>query len=231
MLASILVFSLLASCGGGGSTSTVSNSNVYISGSVNLGQWPITAGSIQFSLQQMAEVNVTNSTINGAAFSDANVKINGIQLTFNAPSKSFKGAVVPDADGKFVLTVVANGETHTATATAITSQPVMHAPSTFIAAQQNTISWTVAGGVVAGAIPMSYYVEVVDQNNYGPTRLAYSTSSFGLNVTVPANSTTPGTAYFTRASGAYVATLIPTAASASSFWLTVSSDVAYFTAQ
>lgn len=231
MLVSILVFSLLASCGGGASTSSNSGSNVYISGTVNLGQWPVTPGSMQYSLQQMAVVVVATSSFSGPAISNADVKINGTPLAFDATSGRFQGIVVPDAQGKFVLTVVANGETHTGTATALTSLPIMHAQTPFVAAQQNTISWSAAGGIVAGATPMSYYVEVVDQNNYGPTRLAYRTSTFGLSVTVPANSTTPGTAYYTHVSGNYISTMMPTAASGSNFGVSVSSDVAYITPQ
>lgn len=227
-----LLCSLLVACGGGGSGSsaaTTSGSNVYISGTVNKGLWPVAGGGTQ--LQNMATVVVATSTFNGTAISNASVSINGTQLVYSATYNSFRGVVVPDAAGKFVLTVVANGETHTATAVAITSLPVITVPNPFPAAQANSISWTAAGGVVAGLTPVSYYIEVVDYNNTGANRLAYSTSTANLSTTVPANATTATTPYYASVYASYISTMIATAASGSNFGVSASAAQAFFTPQ
>ena len=229
MLVLVLVTSLLAGCGGGGGNTAVNSSNVYISGTVNEGMWPISGGGTQ--LQYMASLVVATSSFNGPAISNASVNINGTQIAYDATLNRFQGVVVPDAAGKFVLTVVANGETHTATAIAMTTRPVITVPNPFNAAQANTISWSAVGGVVSGATPVSYYLEVVDYNNYGATRIAYKISTASLNALVPANATNPTTPYYASIYAGYISTMIATAASGSNFGVSASSDVAYFTPQ
>ncbi len=230
ILASILISTLLLGCGGGGaSITTGSSSNVYISGVVNYGLWPAASGGTL--LQNMANVVVANSTYSGTPITNASVNINGTQLSYNSARGWFEGVVLPDGAGKLVLTVSANGETHTATATALTTLPVVSVPNPFIAAQSNAISWSASGPVVSGATPMSYYVEVVDTYNYGATRLAYGKSTTGSNITVPANTTTATTSYHTTIYASYVATLIGSAASGSGFSVSASGSSVSFVPQ
>lgn len=223
----VYIFSMLVGCGGSSGASSASRSNVYVSGIVNRGLWPTAASG--FQEQQMASVTVATTNLNGPAIASANVAINDTTLIYNAQIKRFEGTVVSDLAGKFVLTVKANGETHTAIAAAMTSGPVVSVPSPFYATQANTISWVAPGGVVAGATPINYYIDVYNISSFQP--IAHTKAEIGTSTVVPANTTYAATQYFATVYAYYVSTWIDSAASGSNFTVSSTSAQVYFTPQ
>jgi hypothetical protein len=218
-----LIALVLAGCGGGGGggTTTTASGGVYILGTVILS-----------ASTYIPAIRVNNGSVNGTPIVDAAVTVNGQAVTYNPLTKEYDGygsaavTVVPDASGKFNLSVTSGGSTYTASVTALTSVPVITMPVAFIAASANTISWTQPGGMTGTMIYTPYI-----PNSGGATPVYGPTSIFAMNAVIPANTTVAGRSYTLVLTAAQMGTLIANAASGSNFGVTANSSQISFTAQ
>ncbi|MBU1426198.1 MAG: hypothetical protein KKH12_13545 [Gammaproteobacteria bacterium] len=201
VLWAVLAAMSLTSCGGGGST---------IHGGVFIMAGTYATGS---PAVYSATVFVYTDNMNGAPITDATVMVNSQPLTYDATAKYYMGTVSPDA-GKFNLSVTANGATYTSTVDAFTSIPAILLPSSFIANNPNTITWTKPGGAPATSSTMFYNLEIVDTNF---NRVYAGGSNTTESVLIPAGTTLGSTSYYVNLYGTHQVYPIANAATGSNF--------------
>lgn len=173
---------------------------------------------------------VVTVSIDGVPISNAVVTMNGQTLAYNSVTQQYGGsgaAVTPDAAGKFNLSVTANGSTYTASASALTSVPVITVPATFMAAADNTISWTPPGGMTGTGM---LYIPEIKPNFAGATPVYSPASTTAMNAFIPAGTTAAGTSYIMTLLAYQAGTQIVNAAPGSNFGVGTNSSI-NFTAQ
>ncbi len=173
---------------------------------------------------------VVTVSIDGVPISNAVVTMNGQTLAYNSVTQQYGGsgsAVTPDASGKFNLSVAANGSTYTASASALTSVPVITVPAPFNAALDNTISWTPPGGMTGTGM---LYIPAIKPNSAGATPVYSPASTTATNAFIPANTTVAGTGYIMTLSAYQAGMQIVNAAPGSNFGVGANSSI-NFTAQ
>lgn len=157
----IVLSIILAGCGGGGSSggapepATGAAAVVVAAGvATNI---PASGGGLEYE----ALVHLLSQSVNGPEISDATVTINGTALAYSTSSGLYSGHVVPDAAGRLNLSITtAAGDVITASASAITSLPILIMPNPFSSTADNSVSWNRPAGMGPSVMFPEYTIQL-----------------------------------------------------------------------
>lgn len=159
----IFISTILAGCGGGGgggesSTPVPATGAAAVVVAADVDTQVPTSG---VGLKYIATVYLKNQGANGTRIDNAAVVINGATLAYSPMSGRYSSLVNPDASGRLNLTVItADGDVITASASAITSLPILNMPNPFSVAIDNPVSWNRPAGMEPSRITPEYMIQL-----------------------------------------------------------------------